>query len=185
VLSTVASQSLGAAADAIQRALVLQPHDRSLLERLRAVHEARGNWERAVGVAVELAEATGLPDARARALVEAARFCSERTGNTARAVALYEAAIEDDPQVAGAFAAIEEELIRAEDFRGVASAYERQLERLSQTDAREGSAASCHLAEWSASTFDAQLRFPRSSAWFGSRPTMLCLASRSPTCSQG
>jgi tetratricopeptide (TPR) repeat protein len=136
-LSTIAARSLEAAADAIRRALVLRPADRSLLERLRAVHEARGDWESAVGVAVDLAEGTQRRDQRARALAQAAQLCSERTGNTARAVALYEAAIEDDPQVPGAFAAVEQELLRAEDFSGVAAAYERQLERLAQMDAND------------------------------------------------
>jgi hypothetical protein len=88
-----------------------------------------------VGVAVQLAEGMSGREQRARALVEAARLCSRRTGNTPRAVALYEAAIEDDPQVPSAFAAIENELLRAEDFRGVSAAYERQLERLHNTDA--------------------------------------------------
>jgi tetratricopeptide (TPR) repeat protein len=136
-LSMIASQCLAAAGDAIQRALDLEPGDRSLLERLRAVHEARGQWDDAVGVAVQLAEGTGSREQRARALVEAARLCSRRTGNIPRAVALYEAAIEDDPQVPGAFTAIENELLRAEDFHGVAAAYERQLGRLEGTDARE------------------------------------------------
>jgi tetratricopeptide (TPR) repeat protein len=136
-LSTIASQSLAAAGDAIRRALVFHSADRALLERLRAVHEARGEWAEAVGIAVELAEATDSPAQRARALVEAARLCSRRTGNTPRAVALYEAAIADDPQVPGAFVAIEQELLRAEDYRGVSAAYERQLERLRNSDARD------------------------------------------------
>jgi len=136
-LSTIASQSLAAAGDAIRRALAFHPGDRALLERLRAVHEARGEWGEAVGVAVQLAEGTTSRDQRARALVEAARTCSRRTGNTSRAVALYEAAIEDDPQVPGAFVAIEQELLRAEDFQGVSAAYERQLERLQNTDAHD------------------------------------------------
>jgi tetratricopeptide (TPR) repeat protein len=135
-LSMIASQCLAAAGDAIRRALELHPNDRSLLERLRAVHEARGQWEDAVGVAVQLAEGMNGREQRARALVEAARLCSRRTGNTPRAVALYEAAIEDDPQVPSAFAAIENELVRAEDYRGVSAAYERQLERLENTDAK-------------------------------------------------
>src|SRR5260370_6195363 len=135
-LSMIATQCLAAADDAIRRALELDPGERSLLERLRAVHEARGRWDEAVGVAVQLAEGTGSREQRARALVEAARFCSRRTGNIARAVGLYEAAMEDDPRVPGAFTAIENELLRAEDFRGVAAAYERQLDRLVGTDAR-------------------------------------------------
>jgi tetratricopeptide (TPR) repeat protein len=142
VLSTIATESLSAARHAFHRALVLSPGDRTLLERLRAVHEACGEWDDAVGAAVALAETNDDRAARARALVEAARLCAERAGNTPRAVALYEAAIEDDAEVPGAFQAIEQELIRVEDFDGLAAAYERQIERLVPSAAQK---ESCRL----------------------------------------
>jgi tetratricopeptide (TPR) repeat protein len=141
VFSSIAAESLSAARDAIRRALILAPGDRSLLERLWAVHEACDEWDEAVGIAVEVAESTTDRGARARALVEAARLCRERTDNTARAVALYEAAIEDDPEVPGAFQAIEQELIRVQDFRALSAAYERQIGRLPEAARGE----SCRL----------------------------------------
>lgn len=133
-LAAVASESLRAARLALEQALTLRPGDRGLLERLRAVHEAASDWTAATNVAVQIAEGIQDAPARARALVEAARLASERAENRARAVALYEAAIADDPGVPGAFAAIEAEFSRADDHLGVARAYERQLERLGQTD---------------------------------------------------
>jgi hypothetical protein len=75
------------------------------------------------------------PHERARALGAAARFCAQRTGNTSRAVALYEAAIEDDPEVDGAFTAIEQILRNRGDVRELAKAYARQLERLEAKNA--------------------------------------------------
>jgi tetratricopeptide (TPR) repeat protein len=129
-LSTVASESLHAAKDAIEHALRLKPGDRELLERLRAIHEASGNWPEAVSVGVQLAEALSAPNERARAFVYAARMASERALNTQLAVALYEAAIEDEPSVAGAFEAIEAELVRSRDHAGLAQAYHRQIDRL-------------------------------------------------------
>jgi tetratricopeptide (TPR) repeat protein len=135
--ATLARESLAAARQALELALRLRPGDRKLLEQLKAVHEASGMWELAVGTAVELAEGIDDRRKRAQALVAAAHLCSERTGNIPRAVALYEAAIEDDPQVPGAFAAVEAELLRVGDRRGVAAAYERQIERLAQQGASE------------------------------------------------
>ncbi|MBN2194224.1 MAG: tetratricopeptide repeat protein [Polyangiaceae bacterium] len=134
-LSLIASESLRAARDAILQALTWRPNDRALLERLRAAHEAAGSWSEAVDVSVRIAEGIGAPKERARALVQAARLASEKAGNRRVAIALYEAAIEDDPSVSGAFEAIEAEFIQAEDFVGVTRAYERQLERLASADA--------------------------------------------------
>src|SRR5690606_39253205 len=88
LLRQIADQSLRAAEQATQEALRRRPHDRDLLERLHAVLSAGGQWDRAVGVAVQLAE--GLTDARerARALVQAAKTCSQKARNPQRAVAL-------------------------------------------------------------------------------------------------
>jgi tetratricopeptide (TPR) repeat protein len=58
-------------------------------------------------------------------------MCARRTGDVTRAVALYEAAIADDPSAPGAFEAIEAVLLKNADFSAVARAYERQIERLS------------------------------------------------------
>jgi tetratricopeptide (TPR) repeat protein len=125
---TLARESLAAARQALELALELRPGDRAVLEQLRAVHEASGLWDLAVGTRVELAEGIDDRRQRAQALVAAAHACSEQTGNIPRAVALYEAAIEDDPQVPGAFDAVEAELQRVGDKRGLASAYDRQVD---------------------------------------------------------
>ena len=127
---TIASECLLAARQVLEHALKLKHGDRKLLQQLGRVHEAAGNWPESVGVAVELAEGIPSRAARARALVAAAKLCSDKTKNTARAVAIYEAAIEDDPEAAGAFSAVEAELLRARDHVRLASAYERQIERL-------------------------------------------------------
>lgn len=129
-LEAVANDCLLAATDALARALALRPRDQSLLSRLRAIHEASGRYEHAVNVSVMLAES--LPDAgaRARTLVAAAELCREKLGNTERAVALFEAAIADDPAIAGAFEAIEAVLLGNEDWQGAEKAYARQLDRL-------------------------------------------------------
>lgn len=133
LLAHVADDALAAAVDAMKAALALKPKHRALLGRLRAVHEACGDFPQAVDTAVALAEATTDRFERARAFVAAADLCAQRAKNVGRAVALYEAAIADDPSVPGAFEAIEGVLLESADFSGAAKAYERQLERLAST----------------------------------------------------
>lgn len=135
MLTSIAQQSLSAAGQAIASALQMKPGDWDLLERLRAVHEASGKWDEAVSVSVQLAES--LPDSseRARAFLSAADLCAGKAKNIPRAVALYEAAIEDDATIDRAFAAIEEVLLQAQDYAGVANAYRRQLARLEKAGA--------------------------------------------------
>lgn len=132
-LRAIAEQSLTAARLAITYASELIPGSIFLLERLQAVHEAASQWDAAVSVAVQIAEQTHDPVQRARVLVDAARLCAERAHNVPRAVALYEAAIADDPEVTGAFDAIEAELLKAGDPQSLAAAYQRQISRLEAT----------------------------------------------------
>jgi tetratricopeptide (TPR) repeat protein len=138
MLFDAAGDGLRVAADMLAAALRIRPRDAVLLARLRAVHEATEDWQGAVDVAVSMAELLGDPAARARAFVTAAETSASRAKNVARAVALYEAAIADDPEVPGAFEAIEKVLLDAGDFAGTERAYARQLERLA---GRAGEAA--------------------------------------------
>ena len=128
--SKIADESLMAATDALQQALALEPNDPLLLQRLQAGFEASGRWQEAVDAKVSLSETVENPRERARAMAAAAGMCARRTNNVPRAVALYEAAIADDPTTPGAFEAIEAVLVRNDDWTGVESAYVRQLERL-------------------------------------------------------
>lgn len=130
VLKQVAAESLKVAGEAIAYASELIPGSVYLLRRLRAVNEASGDYEAALTNAVQIAELAPDPKTRAQALVEAAHLCSEHVGHTQRAVALYEAAIQDDPEVPAAFEAIEAVLLGAGDVAGLGLAYERQFERL-------------------------------------------------------
>ena len=137
LLTEAADQGLHVAVSAMHAALRIRPRDGLLLERLRAVHEATADWPRAVDVAVAAAEQIHDPQSRARAFVEAATTSATRAKNVGRAVALYEAAIADDPEVPGAFDAIEKVLLDAGDFAGAERAYVRQLERLAGRSAAE------------------------------------------------
>ncbi len=138
VLEGVVRDALATAASAVRSALQIRRGDRPLLERMRAIHEAAGEFAPAVNVAVSIAETIADPVERARAFVAAADLCAERAGNVDRAVALYEAAIADDPAVPGAFEAIEQVLLDSGDIEGAERAYVRQLERLAGTERTEG-----------------------------------------------
>jgi tetratricopeptide (TPR) repeat protein len=81
----------------------------------------------AVNAAVARAERIAAPAERARAFVAAAELAQ---GNADRAVALYEAAIADDPATPGAFEAIVRVLEGSGDARGLEQAMTRQLDRL-------------------------------------------------------
>jgi tetratricopeptide (TPR) repeat protein len=129
-LDAVARDALRSAASALRTSLQLRPNERRRFDRLRAVHEAAGEYDEAVNVAVAVAEQLGDPVERARAFVDAAELCGDKAANVDRAVALYEAAIADDPQVPGAFDAIEQVLLDSGDVVGTERAYVRQLERL-------------------------------------------------------
>ncbi len=139
VLSTIATESLEAARVAVQSALESRPGDLDLLEQRRIISELAGNWADAVGARVQLAESLENPTMRARAFVEAADIARTRCADLSRAVALYEAAIEDDPAVEGAFERVEAALASAGDPTGLAAAYERQIERLTAQRDERGS----------------------------------------------
>jgi tetratricopeptide (TPR) repeat protein len=108
---------------------------------LQSTLEAAGAWREAVDAKVTLSETIQSPRERARALTAAAGMCARRTSDVARAVALYEAAIADDPSAPGAFEAIEAVLLKNEDYRSVEQAYARQLERLSGRDQKDAQEA--------------------------------------------
>jgi tetratricopeptide (TPR) repeat protein len=137
LLMAAADDGLRVGVDMLTAALRIRPGNRELLDRLRAVYEASGDWARSVDVAVAFAEGLADPQARARALVAAAETSATKAKKVDRAVALYEAAITDDPEVPGAFDAIERVLVQARDYRGVERAYVRQLERLKGRHAAE------------------------------------------------
>ncbi len=130
VLAEVVSDAVMTALSALRDALALSPQDRELWEQLRALLEATSDWSGAVDASVALAELTRDPVERAATLAHAARLCATRVGHTERAVALFEAAIADDPTVPGAFSAIEAVLVEAGDVEGLERALVRQWERL-------------------------------------------------------
>jgi tetratricopeptide (TPR) repeat protein len=130
LVGLIVREALEAARQGVARGLELDPGDPELLRRRRAIAEIAENWEDAVNVEVQLAVALNEPRERARALVAAAAVCRDKARNLQRAVALYEAALADDPAAPGAFDAIEETLLSARDWRGLTRAYERQLDRL-------------------------------------------------------
>ncbi|MGZ3417573.1 MAG: hypothetical protein ACXVEE_06890 [Polyangiales bacterium] len=141
VLDDVVREALASASGALRAALQIKRGDRNLLERVCAIHEAAGEYVEAVNVSVSLAESEPDPAARAQAFVAAANLCASKAGNVDRAVALYEAAIADDPATPGAFEAIEKVLLDSGDVEGTERAYVRQIDRLSARNERRAQGA--------------------------------------------
>lgn len=130
VLTEVAADALDAAASALREAIALRPSDTELRRNLCSLLEATSDYHGAVNALVALAESLQEPKLRAREFARAARLCAGRCSNVDRSVALYEAAIADDPTVPGAFEAIEKVLLDVGDVEGTERAYARQIERL-------------------------------------------------------
>ncbi|MFI5299711.1 MAG: tetratricopeptide repeat protein, partial [Polyangiales bacterium] len=120
---------------ALKEASRLDPHDLAILEKLSALATAAGDHRGAVDARVAIAEAIEDHRARALAFVAAARLAGRDVATVGRAVALFEAAIADDPAVPGAFEATIGVLISHADWTGVDAAYVRQLERLGRAGA--------------------------------------------------
>lgn len=135
MLQGLAEDALAAAANALARALKIRKRNQGLLQRLRAVYEAAGLWREAVDAGVAFAETIAEAARRARALVSAAELSSRDPEGVGRALALYDAAISDDPELPGAFESMEKLLVDAKDHAGLEGAYERQIERLRQRNA--------------------------------------------------
>jgi tetratricopeptide (TPR) repeat protein len=147
LVGLIVREALEAARQGVARGLELDPGDPELLRRRRAIAEIAENWEDAVNVEVQMAVALSDPKARAGALVGAATLCREKARNLQRAVALYEAALADDANAPGAFDAVEQILQQGEDWRGLAKAYQRQLDRLpADTDITQRAALMKKLA---------------------------------------
>jgi tetratricopeptide (TPR) repeat protein len=137
----MAHDAIFVAIDALEGLRGLELAGFDVLDRLRAAHEAAGDPSKATDVMVAQAEHVTTPHERAGAMVRAADFCAARTGKAARAVALYEAAIADDPAVQGAFEAIERVLVQRADHPELEKAYRRQAERLEEAGAKPELAA--------------------------------------------
>lgn len=120
---------------ALREASALQPRDVTILEKLSALATAAGDHRGAVDARVAIAEAIADPRERALAFVAAARLAGRDAATVGRAVALFEAAIADDPAVPGAFEATLGVLVSHGDWPGVDAAYVRQLERLGRAGA--------------------------------------------------
>jgi tetratricopeptide (TPR) repeat protein len=95
-----ASRQPGGDEDAIslyREALTLAPDHLSALESLAGIYRRRGEAEPLVEVLRSRAAATAVPEVKGASLVEAARLCEEKLGDTDRAVSAFEEALAADP----------------------------------------------------------------------------------------
>ncbi len=80
-----------------REALTLAPDHLSALESLAGIYRRRGDSEALIEVLRSRAAATQVPEVKGASLVEAARLCEEKLGDTTQAVAAYEEALAADP----------------------------------------------------------------------------------------
>ncbi|MCL2823279.1 MAG: hypothetical protein FWD57_04745 [Polyangiaceae bacterium] len=121
--------------DALEGLVGHAPSGFDVLTRLRAAHEAAGDQCRATDIMVAQAQSELSPHDRARSMVRAAEFCAARAGDAHRSMSIFEAALEEDPSVPGAFDAIERFLAERHEYSDLENAYERQADRLDRIEA--------------------------------------------------
>ncbi len=117
---------------AYQQALTLQPGRHQTLHKILDVYTEHKKWTGAVETLGKLAALESSPAARAKVRYTAGVILRDESKNPEEAVAMFSAALDDDPQIPKAFEAVERLLLAADDSRGLARAYRKMLKRLPQ-----------------------------------------------------
>jgi len=117
------------ALDALDGLIALDPSDRRVLHEILAQRQELRDF---AGVAHTIERIVSLdPDRsrRAKYLITAARICRDELGDPERAMALFDRALDDDPEALEAFSALDALLTAARDFRRLERAYRKMIHR--------------------------------------------------------
>jgi tetratricopeptide (TPR) repeat protein len=120
----------GAAITAYLQGLALAPGARGLLHKLLEAFTAQRQWRRALEMLERLAAHEPSPVLRARFHYAAGAIARDELDDGALAIDKLAAALDDAPLTANAFDALDDLLTARNDWRQLARAYRRQLERL-------------------------------------------------------
>jgi len=115
---------------AYQSVLALSPGRRQTLHRLLELYTAEKRWSDAAGMLVRLADVESGPAVRAKYLYTAAVIHRDELGDAEGAVALFNRALDDAPDLTKAFDAVERLLIETGAWRELARNYRRMIKRL-------------------------------------------------------
>ncbi|HEY4238549.1 MAG TPA: tetratricopeptide repeat protein [Kofleriaceae bacterium] len=148
---TIAATKLGDA-EAAQRhfdkALGIDAEQLGALKGLAAVHEERGNWEKAAELMLRAEAASGNRMERVQLLWQAAQLVDQRLQDPARALELYERVLKLDPDHVEAGGKVAEHLVglkRWDDALPVLEMLARQAEGLETVDRHERSRRQAQL----------------------------------------
>jgi tetratricopeptide (TPR) repeat protein len=117
------------AARAYLGALELAEADRNVLAKLMAVYSEDEDWGKLCDVLVRLAGVVESPELRAKYLSAAASVAASRLQHPERAAELYERALDEQHDHAGAFQGLHDCLSRTSDWSRLVSATRTYLER--------------------------------------------------------
>ena len=118
------------------QAAQLRPNDVGVLHELVEIHTANRHWSRAVDVLEKLVSVTSGRD-RVCYLGALASILNVELDSPMEAVALYDRALDEDPNDRRNFEHIEHILIRREEWRELTRAYRRMIKRLGSSPAPE------------------------------------------------
>jgi len=113
-----------------QQALELRPTRRQLLHKLLELYTAHKHWPPAAETLTKLAEQETSPAVRAKYAYTAAQIHRDGLDDRTGAVALFNRALDDAPDMAKAFDAVERILTETQDWRELARNYRRMIKRL-------------------------------------------------------
>lgn len=121
---------LDGALAAYGQALELEPESHVLLHRSLEVYTEKNEWDRAIDVLDQLAAHDDQARRRAKYRYTAALIARDKLDDVDIAVDRFDLSLDDDPSDTRAFTAIDELLTQAGDYKKLALAYRRMLERL-------------------------------------------------------
>jgi tetratricopeptide (TPR) repeat protein len=130
-----------------QAALALAPGRGPTLHRLIALYTKEKRWREAARTLVRLADLDKAPAVKAKYLYAAAVIYRDELGDADWAVALFNRALDQTPDMTMAFDAIERMLVEAAAWKQLGRNYRKMIERL---DAADPAGTPLRLRLWSA-----------------------------------
>jgi tetratricopeptide (TPR) repeat protein len=132
-MGDVYREKLGSPVQAIscyRSSLQHEPGRRSVLAKLAELYTAHKHWRAAEEALVKLAHTEPTPERRAQFLCRAAGIAGEELDNPVRAAQLLDRALDDVPDMAEAFEALERLLTQERNWQALARLYQRTVREL-------------------------------------------------------
>jgi len=128
------------AIEALEEAKDLKPDDRPLLHRLLALYEATQSWARMIDTLHVLADIEKDPIRKSKFVFTIAQLYRDKESDLDRALEMFDAALDLNPQFLEAFERINKILTQQRDWKGLERAFRKMLRRLSSQTGGAGPA---------------------------------------------